>query len=324
MSYLIDSHCHLHDQEWFTPEQAEELIASARENQVEKIITIGTDPEDSENARRFAGSHENVFWTYGIHPEFASKITISALDDAVSSLKASILTPKIPNLPAVETDSSAANSDTVTPPNDPTKDEMDASREFRENKNAPELDTQNLTPAKADLHMALEKSPHHIASSPVAIGEIGLDYHYDGYDREAQIRLFERLLQLASDLDLPVALHIRDAFDDAFPVLDNFPQLTGVVHSFTGSKKILRQVLARDFYVGVNGLATYCTLPLPPLEKMILETDAPFLTPTPFRGTMNKPEYVRLVAKYLSEKMGITEALIAEQTTKNVQGLFHI
>lgn len=261
MSYLIDSHCHLHDQEWFTPEQAEELIISARENRVEKIITIGTDPEDSENARIFASAHENIYWTYGIHPEFADKITASALDDAILSFKTSVSVPK---------------------------------------------------------------SPSRINPSPVAIGEIGLDYHYENYHRETQIRLFERLLQLAQDLSLPVSLHIRGAFDDALPILDNFPHLTGVVHSFTGSKKVLRQVLEREFHIGVNGLATYSTLPLPPLEKMVLETDAPFLTPAPFRGTMNKPEYVRLVADYLSKQLGVAESIIAEQTTKNVRELFHL
>lgn len=282
MSYLIDSHCHLHDQEWFTPEQAEDLIASARTNHVEKIITIGTDPKDSSNARIFASGHEGIYWTYGIHPEFADKITPSALDDAITGLK---------NSSPFRSIRSSAISES---PAEGCVSELDA------------------------------KNPITPASMPVAIGEIGLDYHYENYDRDRQICLFERLLQLADDLSLPVSLHIRGAFDDALPILDNFPRLTGVVHSFTGSKKVLRQVLSRDFYVGVNGLATYSTLPLPPLEKMVLETDAPFLTPIPFRGTMNKPEYVRLVANYLSEEMGVAKSVIAEQTTKNVRGLFHI
>lgn len=159
-------------------------------------------------------------------------------------------------------------------------------------------------------------------SAPVAIGEIGLDYHYDGYDRTAQIHLFEQMLQLAQDLSLPVSLHIREAFDDAWPILDNFPYLTGVVHSFTGGKKDLKKALARELYIGVNGLATYTTPPLPPLEKMLLETDAPFLTPVPFRGTINKPGYVREIATYLSEKLGVAEVNIAEQTTNNAKQLF--
>lgn len=245
-TYLIDSHCHLHDQEWFTPAEAEQFLEDARKAGVDQVIVIGTDPEDSKNAQAFADAHENVFCTYGIHPEYANNHS---------------------NLPAIEAE------------------------------NRPKL---------------------------IAIGEIGLDYHYEPFDRPAQIRLFERMLQLARDLNLPVSLHIREAFDDALPILDNFPDVKGVVHSFTGSKKTLKQVLARDFYVGVNGLVTYSTLPLPPLEKMLLETDAPFLTPVPFRGKINTPGYVREIAAYLSEKLGVAEVNIAEQTTKNAQQLFHL
>lgn len=245
-TYLIDSHCHLHDQEWFTPAEAEQFLEDARKAGVDQVIVIGTDPEDSKNAQAFADANENVFCTYGIHPEYANNH---------------------PNLPAIEAE------------------------------NRPKL---------------------------VAIGEIGLDYHYEPFNRPAQIRLFERMLQLARDLSLPVSLHIREAFDDALPILDNFPDVKGVVHSFTGSKKTLKQVLARDFYVGVNGLITYSTLPLPPLEKMLLETDAPFLTPVPFRGKINTPGYVREIAAYLSEKLGVAEVNIAEQTTKNAQQLFHL
>lgn len=248
-SYLVDSHCHLYDQEWFTPEQAEQFLVDAHTAGVDQVIVIGTDPEDSRNAQAFADAHENVFCTYGIHPEYANSHPIDAICRQA--------TPQ------------------------PTK-------------------------------------------KLVAIGEIGLDYHYEPVDRPAQIRLFERMLQLALDLNLPVSLHIREAFDDAFPILDNFPDIAGVVHSFTGSKKVLKQVLARDFYVGVNGLITYSTLPLPPLEKMLLETDAPFLTPEPFRGKINTPGYVRNIASYLAEKLGVAEVNIAEQTTKNVQQLFHL
>lgn len=250
--YLIDSHCHLHDQEWFTPEQAEQFLAEAHQNQVRQVIVIGTDPEDSRHACDFAKQHPDVFWTYGIHPEYVAKCC-------------------------------------------------------------------HLELSKTDLQELSKPNPH-----PVAIGEIGLDYHYEGYNRAQQIQLFEQMLQLATDLDLPVSLHIREAFADAWPVLDNFPKLRGVVHSFTGNKKELKHALARDFYIGVNGLATYTTPALPPLEKMLLETDAPFLTPVPFRGTINKPGYVREIATYLSEKLGVAEVKIAEQTTNNAKQLFKL
>lgn len=253
---FVDTHCHLHDLEFFTPEQQIDFLHDAQSHKVEKIICIGTNPADSKVAADFAQKHPNVFWTYGVHPEFASRYTKTEL--------------------AIDKSGSRENS--------------------------------------------ILFSRDHL----VAIGEIGLDYHYEPYDRSAQIKLFEQMLQLALDLKLPVSLHIREAFDDAFAVLANFSDLRGVVHSFTGSKRELKTALDRGFYIGVNGLATYATLPLPPLDRILLETDAPFLTPVPFRGTINKPGYVQLVAAYLAGKMGVAEVEIMEQTTQNAQNLFQI
>lgn len=250
MLELIDTHCHLHDQEWFTPEQAEEFLAQAQQQTVRRVVVIGTDPADSAAAEAFATAHSGVFWTYGIHPEYAGKVATEKLE---SNPLATVKREKL-----------------------------------------------------------------------VAIGEVGLDYHYEGYDRAQQLRLFEQMLQLAKETALPVSLHIREAFEDALAVMDNFPEVTGVVHSFTGSKKCLRQVLERGYYVGVNGLATYATLPLPPLEKMLLETDAPFLTPAPFRGKINSPAMVSTIAAYLADKMGVAIETLAEQTTQNAEQLFHI
>ena len=164
-----------------------------------------------------------------------------------------------------------------------------------------------------------------IDNSLVAIGEVGLDYHYEGYDREAQIQLFEQMLQLAVDNDLPVSFHVREAFEDFFPVVANFPNVRGVVHSFTDSKKVLKRILdTTEFYVGVNGLATYSTLPLPPLERIVLETDAPFLTPVPFRGIINEPAYIREIAEWLADKIGLEFKTIEKETTKNARKLFRI
>lgn len=239
---LVDSHCHLHDREFFSEEQAEEIISRAKKAGVEKIICIGTSHEDSLVAREFAARHENVYWTYGIHPE------------------------------------NARREETIG-----------------------------------------------FSSRPIAIGEVGLDYHYEGYDREAQIRLFEEMLQLAIDNDLPVSFHVREAFTDFFAVVANFPEVRGVVHSFTDSKKVLKRILeTTDFYVGVNGLATYSTLPLPPLERVLLETDAPFLAPIPHRGETNEPAYIAEIAKWLATKLGITTKEVAEITSKNVANLFGI
>ena len=131
------------------------------------------------------------------------------------------------------------------------------------------------------------------------------------------------MLQLATDNNLPVSFHVREAYQDFFPIVANFPKIRGVVHSFTDSKKVLKRILNEtDFYIGVNGLATYSTLPTPPLERILLETDAPFLTPEPFRGIINEPAYVREVALWLSEKLGAQFETIEKETTKNARRLF--
>ena len=289
---LIDTHCHLHDREFFTAEQAEEMIQRAHAAGVEKIICIGTSHEDSLAAREFASKHDNVYWTYGIHPEAIGRGLAEPIFSDVG----------------LEFSSTSYTGPRAEPPlrGEPVR----AVRNIRvENSN------QNFIHPKKQIS----------ATRPVAIGEVGLDYHYPNYNREAQIRLFEQMLQLASDNDLPVSFHVREAFQDFFPVVANFPKVRGVVHSFTDSKKVLKRILNEtDFYVGVNGLATYSTLPTPPLERILLETDAPFLTPEPFRGIINEPAHVSDIANWLAAKLGSEFKIIEKETTKNGRKLFRI
>ena len=246
------------------------MLKRAHEKGVEKIICIGTSHEDSLAAAKFTKSHKNVYWTYGIHPEFAGR--------EGKSLSRSVFG-----------------------------------------------DGPNMERPKPVTTGLRERSEKGLSSSLVAIGEVGLDYHYDGYDRQAQIRLFEEMLQLATDNNLPVSFHVREAFDDFFPVVANFPKIRGVVHSFSDNKKNLKRILNEtDFYVGVNGMATYSTLPTPPIERILLETDAPFLTPKPFRGIINEPTYVPAIAEWLAAKLGLDYQIIERETTKNAEELFHI
>lgn len=268
---LIDSHCHLHDREFFSEEEAELCLERAHAAGVEKVVCIGTDHEDSLAAAEFAAGHNNVYWTYGIHPENSNR------QAEYDFLRDGSLAPVVTGL--------APSSSVVT-----------------------------------------SGSPQEAYSClPVAIGEVGLDYHYEGYNREAQIRLFEQMLQLAVDNNLPVSFHIREAFQDFFPVVANFPKVHGVVHSFTDSKKVLKRILNEtEFYIGVNGLATYSTLPTPPLERILLETDAPFLAPVPHRGGTNEPAYIADIAKWLAGKLEVPVADVADITTANVSELFKI
>ena len=246
-AYLIDSHCHLHDLDFYTPEVQAKALAACAEKQVEKLICIGTDHEDSFKAAEFAAQNPTkLFWSYGIHPNEFDK---------------------------------------------PRKDVQ-----FEHN------------------------------NRPVAIGEVGLDYHYGENDKLNQARLLEEMLDLAIRENLPLIFHIREAFDDFFAILDNFStvKIRGVVHSFSDNKKNLKKSLERDFYIGVNGLATYSTLPMPPIERILLETDAPFLAPVPLRGQTNQPVNVHYVAKWLSENLGLDFDEVARITTENSETLFNL
>jgi len=158
----------------------------------------------------------------------------------------------------------------------------------------------------------------------VGIGEIGLDYHFPPFDKEAQFFLLENMLQLAQDNNLPVSFHVRDAFDDFWPLFDNFHLKPSVLHSFSDSKKNLNECLKRGLYIGVNGLSTFADIAHAPLENIILETDAPYLTPKPFRGKINIPAYVSYVARWAADYYGKTLDEIEEITTRNAEKIYQI
>ncbi|MDR2063733.1 MAG: TatD family hydrolase [Candidatus Nomurabacteria bacterium] len=165
----------------------------------------------------------------------------------------------------------------------------------------------------------------------VAVGEIGLDYHYQPFDKAAQIRLFEAQLQLAVDFDLPVVFHVREAFSDTFAVIDNFSGLRGVLHSFTGNAAELAAGLRRGFYVSLNGIATFSkdknqleTFDKVPMARLLLETDAPYLTPKPFRGRMNEPRYVKEVARWVADHRGVELSEVEQVTSDNAIKLFNL
>ena len=169
------------------------------------------------------------------------------------------------------------------------------------------------------------------AEKVVAIGEIGLDYFYTHSPREVQLKALEDQIQIALKHDLPIIFHVREAFDDFWPLFDTYPGIRGELHSFTDSKENLDKALARGLYIGVNGISTFtkdetqkATFDAIPLDRLLLETDAPFLTPYPFRGKVNEPAYVKLVAEYHANRRGLSLEEIADATTTNARTLFHL
>lgn len=168
-------------------------------------------------------------------------------------------------------------------------------------------------------------------SSVVAIGECGLDYYYNHSPKKAQIEVLERQLQIAADAGVPVSFHIRDAFDDFFPIFDNFPGLNGVIHSFTAGVKVLDKILERELYVGLNGIMTFTKdeaqkqmARTVPLESLLLETDAPFLTPVPHRGRICEPGHVVDTARFLASLRDESLEDVSRVTTHNAIRLFNL
>lgn len=172
-----------------------------------------------------------------------------------------------------------------------------------------------------------------LATSPKvkAVGECGLDYFYEHSPKAAQKKILELQLILANEHDLPLIFHVRDAFDDFWPIFDQFTGLRGVIHSFSANASDLEQILSRGLYVGLNGIMTFTKRPeqleaakVVPLDKLLLETDAPFLTPAPKRGTICRLEHVKVTAEFLADLRGEDLHKFAAATTENARKLFNV
>ena len=163
----------------------------------------------------------------------------------------------------------------------------------------------------------------------VGIGEIGLDYHYGKENRDEQIILFKKQLDLASELNLPVVIHSRDATKDTVDILKNY-SLNGVIHCFSGSLEIAKEYIKMGFLLGIGGVVTFKNSKLPlvvkeiPLESIVLETDSPYLTPTPYRGSVNSSKYIPIIAEKIAEIKEISTSEVASVTTNNALKLFDL
>lgn len=259
---LIDTHCHIHDTEFY-PENREDAYRQSREAGV-VMLCVGTDVRSSREAVEFCRTHEGTYPVVGIHPHEAKD-------------------------------------------NDPD-----------------------------EIRRIVETYRDKIAG----IGEIGLDYFYDHSPHDVQQRVLRAQLEIARDFGLSVSFHVRDTPDetrsglvwrDLWPIIDEFPGIRGVLHSFTDTQVHLEEGLRRGLKIGINGISTftkdreqqrlYRELPL---DHIVLETDAPFLTPAPFRGKMNLPAYVGRVAEHQAELKSVPLEEICRVTTDNARSIFGI
>lgn len=169
-------------------------------------------------------------------------------------------------------------------------------------------------------------------STVVAVGECGLDYFYEHSPREAQLDVLRFQFELAIQHDKPMIFHVREAFSDFWPLFDEYnaaQPIRGVLHSYTDNANNLAMALKRGLYIGVNGIATFAksepqlaVYKSIPLQNLVLETDAPFLTPAPYRGTVNEPKHLPVVATFLSKLRAESYDDIARATTENGATLF--
>ena len=164
-----------------------------------------------------------------------------------------------------------------------------------------------------------------------AIGEIGLDYHYEDVPREVQKQAFRRQMALAEELGLPVVVHEREAHGDGMEIVDEFPTVKGVFHCYSGSVEMAQELVRRGWYVGFTGVLTFKNARKAlevaksvPLDRILIETDCPYMAPEPYRGRRNEPGFVPQVAKKLAEIREISVEAAAKATFENASRLFGI
>lgn len=252
---IIETHFHLD----MLKAERHDVVAKSSTHNIEKMITISTNPKNLDEVISIAEKYPNIYCTQGLHPHEGKEWN--------DEVKAHVI------------------------------------------KN---LNTKN--------------------KKIVAVGEIGLDFYYSKSPRDEQIKAFEEQLQIACDFDLPVVIHSRDADEDTISVLKNFSMTLkrkGVIHSFTSGLDLARFCLNEGFYIGFNGIITFKNaenvrdaLRITPMERILLETDSPFLTPDPYRGVENAPYYLPFIAEKIAEVKSVALEEVLIKAYKNSGDLF--
>ena len=253
---LIDTHTHI-DLDVFD-DHFEQVLETAKEYGVEKVLIPGVEPNGFERILNLCEKYDNVFGAVGVHPEDVNSYN----DDIENIIKEYLKHPKI-----------------------------------------------------------------------VAVGEIGLDYYWDKSKIELQKEIFEKQIMLAKEVDKPILVHDREAHADTFEILKKTKasEIGVVMHCFSGSPEFAIECVKEGFYIALGGVVTFKNAKkakevakIVPLEKLLLETDAPYMAPVPFRGKENQPAYVKFVAQEIADLRGITFEEVAKATTKNAKMLLNI
>ena len=247
---LIDTHSHIYYDHY--SDRMDDVIKDARDNGVQKIISVGVDLSTSEKCIKLAENYPSVYATCGYHPHEAKK------------------TPK---------------------------------------------------------RYLYELEQLYTHPKVVAVGEIGLDYHYNFSEPEKQKRVYHEQLEMAGDLNLPVVVHCRKSDEDILTGIQNNGSQSGVIHCFASDLNFANSILDIGFYISFTGLITFVkelenVVRGIPLEKMMVETDSPYLAPKPHRGKQNEPAWVMHVAEKIAMLKGISLEEVAKSTTETAYNLF--
>ncbi len=189
----------------------------------------------------------------------------------------------------------------------------------------------DIPAAMAELKAILGDAESRKRRKIVALGEIGLDYHYPDTDKPHQAAFFEAQLCLAEELDMPVIIHDREAHGDCFDAICRHPRVRGVFHSYSGSAEMARDLSRRGWYISFSGVVTFKNAPkvreavqATPVDRILIETDAPYLAPVPYRGQMNHSGLMRYTAEAVAAIKGIKYDEILRVTTENTRALLDI
>lgn len=304
MAY-IDTHCHLTDDKLY--DNIEEIVRNSKKYGVKYIISISDNANIFEKNRKISEQFDNIFWTLGIHPHYAEQYSVNLKEEIIS------------NIPNSEKNEYYLKNDT----NNTNNDESNSNN--------------NNTNSKND-DMYVNNAFDYIISNfnhkkVVAIGEIGLDYYYGNDKRNEQISLFEKQLKIASKTNLPIIIHSRNSDDDLFNLLKrNKITNTIVMHCYTSDIEFAKKLIDNfEVYFSFNGIITFKksknvreVLEYLPLDNIILETDAPYLTPVPYRGKTNKPEFMNLIYEECSKIKKISLDIFQERIYNNSLKVFNL
>ena len=303
MYRIIDTHAHYDNEEF--DQDREILLGSFPEKGIEKVINAGASVRGVRRGLEMAEKWPHIYCALGVHPNDIFAASAPAFEEAST---------------AAETQEKEASTAAETQENEAGQLAADSVPVWKNNLQ------EDLTEEILREFAALSKHP-----KAVAIGEIGLEYHYEEPDREVQKHWFRRQIALAKEVGLPIIVHSRDAVQDTLNVIreEHAEDAGGVIHCFSAGPEVAAIYVKLGFYIGVGGVVTFKNgrkmkevVQSVPMDRILLETDSPYLAPVPHRGQRNCSLYLPQVADAIAELKGLTREEVTEITRENALRCF--